>query len=277
MANLNAIATHYENGGNLLKGIEKGLAELGKSPATVTLDDLGPVDEFHIGGRAATAHFVSQLDITPEQNILDIGCGLGGAARYVATTTSCRVTGVDVTEEYINTGQVMTSWLGLEARVSLQHGSVQSLPVEDGAFDGGYMIHVGMNIPDKVAAFREIQRALRPGAVFGIYDVMQADEGEFTYPVPWANEAALSHLSTPEQYQQALEEAGFSVARVNSRHSTAIEFFARMRARAAEGNGPPPLGLHVLMRDSTPPKVKNMIDNLEAGLISPVEIIAIRR
>ena len=277
MSNHKAIAAHYENGGNLLQEIEAGLAKLGKSPETVTLDDLGPVDEFHIGGRPATAHFVKQLNFIPGQKVLDVGCGLGGAARYVAAITQSQVTGIDLTEEYINTGQVLTSWIGLDGLVALHHSSVQLMPFADRTFDGGYMIHVGMNIPEKVAAFQEIHRVLRPGAVFGVYDVMQTNEGEFLYPVPWANEAILSHLSTPKAYKVALEKAGFTVSVVNSRHSTAIEFFARMRARAAAGAAPPPLGLHVLMRESSPLKVKNMIENLEAGLISPVEIIATRQ
>ncbi|MEM7797870.1 MAG: methyltransferase domain-containing protein [Chloroflexota bacterium] len=274
MTTAEAISTHYENGGNLLDAIKVGIAKLGKTPETITIDDIAPVDEFHIGGRPATVHFANQLNFTAEDHVLDVGCGMGGASRFVASTYGSRVTGVDITEEYINTGKVLTQWVGLDDKVSLQTSSAQTIPFDDNSFDGAYMIHVGMNIPDKAAVFAEVRRVLKPGATFGIYDIMEVGQGDFAFPVPWANEASLSHLASPDGYKKALETAGFEVSSVNSRRDSAVEFFARMRERAASGAGPAPLGLHVLMKDSTPTKVKNMIGNLEAGLIAPVEIVA---
>lgn len=276
MSNRESISTHYENGGNLLEGIMNGLAKLGKSPETVTIEDLGPVDEFHIGGRAATDHLIGQLNFSPEHHLLDVGCGLGGAARYVASNTGGRVTGIDVTEEYINTGQALCQWVGLDNRVTLHHAGAQSLPFEDNHFDGAYMIHVGMNLPDKEAVFAEIGRVLKPGAVFGIYDIMRVGQGELTYPVPWASGVGLSHLATSDQYKSDLNAVGFEVSTVNSRQDFALQFFTQMRARSAQGDGPPPLGLHLLMKESTPAKIKNMVGNLEVGLIAPVEIISKR-
>ncbi len=80
---------------------------------------------------------------------------------------------------------------------------------------------------------------LKPGTLFGIYDVMQTQEGTFAFPVPWADEMVLSHLSTPNEYKEALSQADFTISAVNSRRDTAVAFFAQMRARAAEGNGSP--------------------------------------
>ena len=274
MSMSDAISNHYENGGGLLAGIQNGIAQLGKTIETVTIEDLGPVDEFHIGGRPATDHFVKQLNFTEAQHVLDVGCGLGGAARFVASTTGASVSGIDITEEYVNTGQTLNQWVGLDDKVSLHHSRAESLPFEDSYFDGAYMIHVGMNIADKAVTFSEVGRVIEQGGVYGIYDIMAAGQGEFAFPLPWANEAELSHLASPSEYKAALQSAGFEVVTVNSRRESAVEFFTKMRARAASGNGPAPLGLHVLMKESTPAKVKNMIDNLEAGLIEPVEIIA---
>ena len=206
--------------------------------------------------------------------MLDIGCGLGGAARYIATTINSCVTGVDATEEYIQAGRTLCNWIGMNGEVKLYHQGAARMPFEDQTFDGAYMLHVGMNIPDKVTVFREVYRLLKPGTLFGIYDVLETAEGRFAYPVPWADDASLSYLGTSDAYNEALRDAGFSVTSVNSRRDVAIAFFDQMRARAAAGDGPPPLGLHLLMGESTAPKVKNMIGNLEAGLIEPVEIIA---
>ncbi|HCE23304.1 MAG TPA: SAM-dependent methyltransferase, partial [Hyphomonas sp.] len=71
------IAAHYRHG-DLLQAIEDGLSNLGLGPNRVTVDDLGPVDEFHIGGRVASTHFLDQLDINAGMTVLDVGCGLGG-------------------------------------------------------------------------------------------------------------------------------------------------------------------------------------------------------
>jgi ubiquinone/menaquinone biosynthesis C-methylase UbiE len=269
----NTISDQYSNG-NLLSSIEAAIQKLGKTPQSVTIDDLGPLDEFHIGGRQATAHLIEQLKLVPDDHVLDIGCGLGGAARFIATTINSRVTGVDATEEYIQTGRTLCNWVGMNGEVKLYHQSATAMSFEDQAFDSAYMLHVGMNIPDKVTAFREVYRLLKPGALFGIYDVMQTAQGEFAYPVPWADNDSLSFLGTSEEYKEALSDAGFIVSKITSRREVAIDFFDQMRARATAGDGPPPLGLHLLMRESTGPKVKNMIGNLEAGLIEPVEIIA---
>ena len=273
MTNANMISDQYTNG-NLLSSIETAIQKLGKTPRSVTIDDLGPVDEFHIGGRQATVHLIEQLKLVPDDHVLDIGCGLGGAARFIATTINSRVTGVDATEEYIRAGRTLCNWVGMNGEVKLYHQSATAMSFEDQTFDSAYMLHVGMNIPDKVAAFREVYRLLKPGALFGIYDVMETAEGEFAYPVPWADNDSLSYLGTSDEYKEALSDAGFIVSTINSRREVAIAFFDQMRARASAGDGPPPLGLHLLMGESTGPKVKNMIGNLEAGLIEPVEIIA---
>jgi ubiquinone/menaquinone biosynthesis C-methylase UbiE len=60
------------------------------------------------------------------------------------------------------------------------------MPFPDRSFDGAYMLHVGMNIEDKEKLASEVARVLRPGSVFGIYDVMRTGPGELAYPVPWA-------------------------------------------------------------------------------------------
>lgn len=145
---------------------------------------------------------------------------------------------------------------------------------QDETFDSGFMMHVGMNIDDKARLFSEIYRVLRPGASFGVYDVMQDRDGELTYPVPWATEESTSNLSTPGQYRDALTNAGFDVLTENNRCDFALEFFRQVRARAEGNGGSSPLGLHTLMQESTAVKIENMIDNIAESYIAPVEIIA---
>ena len=136
------------------------------------------------------------------------------------------------------------------------------------------MLHVGMNIGDKAQLFTEVHRVLQPGAVFGVYDVMRAKVGDLSFPVPWATENSTSHLASPDQYKQALGDAGFTIIAKNSRREFALGFFDQVLAKANDGSDPSPLGLHNLMQETTATKVSNMRKNLIANLIEPVEIIA---
>ena len=267
---VSAVYTH----GELLKSIEDSFVKLGKTVKSITIEDLSPVDEFHIGGRVATDNLLEQLNFSEDDHILDVGCGIGGAARFVANKYNNQVTGIDLTQEYIDVGKALSTWVGLDKQVTLYQGSALELPFKDRTFDGAIMLHVGMNIEEKAELFSEIYRVLRPGASFGLYDVMRIIDGELNYPVPWATEKSTSRLSTPLQYRQALDQAGFKVSKENRRSEFALEFFKQLRAKTEANGGPPPLGLHTLMQESTAIKVSNMIENIAAGLVAPVEIIA---
>jgi ubiquinone/menaquinone biosynthesis C-methylase UbiE len=267
------VANHYTHG-ELLKAIGDGIAKMGKSTASVDIDDLGPVDEFHIGSRVATRSFLDQLDIDAGHHVLDVGCGLGGGSRFAAHAYGCRVTGVDLTPEYVETGNVLCSWVGLSDRITLQVGNATALPHPDETFDRAFMLHVGMNIADKDRLMSELHRVVRPGARIGIYDVMRVNDGDLTFPVPWAASAEGSSVASVPAYKAALERAGFRITAERNRRDFALEFFAQLQAKAAGAGGPPALGLHILMGSTAPLKVRNMIENISRKLIAPVELVA---
>lgn len=269
------IAVHYGHG-SLLPAIETALVKQGLTPETVSVEDLGPVDEFHIGGRAASAHFLDQMGMTASQSLLDVGCGLGGSARFAAKTYGANIQGIDLTPEYVETGQILCDWVGLSDHIKLHQGSALSLPFEKASFDGAFMMHVGMNIEDKNALFAEVSRVLKPGAKFGIYDIMKTNDDDLNYPVPWATTCETSWLAEPFQYRAALETNGFAIANEENRRDFATEFFKKMKAASDAAGGPPPLGLHLLMQQTTAEKIPNMISNLVAGCISPIEMIAVK-
>ena len=273
MSDANLVSKHYTHG-RLLDTIRTGVEALGKSPDTVSVEDLGPVDEFHIGGRVATESFLDQLGLRTEDHVLDVGCGLGGASRFVAQRYGCRVTGIDLTREYIETGRVLCSWVGLEDRIALDQGDATALSYSDGAFDKAYMMHVGMNIADKQRLIAELHRVIRPGGCLGIYDVMRIGNGDLTLPVPWAASADANAVASPDEYKDTLKAAGFQLLAERNRREFAVEFFARLQANAATAQGPPPLGLHILMGETAPVKVKNMIENISENRVAPVELIA---
>ena len=272
----NSVAAHYTHG-QLLDRIVSGVEAIGKTPATVTVDELAPVDEFHIGGRQASEDFISQLELSADDNTLDVGCGIGGTSRFVASRFGCRVTGIDLTPEFVSAGQSLCDWVGLSGQVELHQGDATAMPFTDQSFDAAFMLHVGMNIANKAGLFAEVYRLIKPAGVFGVYDVMQTSDEPLSYPVPWSSVPGTSALATRQQYTEALELAGFDVLKIRDRREFAAEFFAETRRRVEQAGGAPPLGVHIAMGESAPVKISNMVENIAAGRISPVEIIAVRK
>ena len=131
-----------------------------------------------------------------DQRILDVGCGIGGTARLIASRYRCPVHGIDLTPEYIEVARVLTSRVGLGAGVSFDVASALAMPFGDGEFDGAVTMHVAMNIADRDGLYGEIARVMKPGAALCIYDLMKQGDEALVYPVPWAETAATSHLTT---------------------------------------------------------------------------------
>ena len=265
------IAAHYASGG-LLAAIIDGLGRSGTTAERATIDDLAPVDEFHIGGRPATRRLCERIDIGADHHVLDIGCGIGGTARFLASEFGCSVTGIDLTPEYIEVARVLSGWTGLGERTAFTIGSALDTGAVDGTFDRAVQIHVGMNIADKRSLFTEVHRVLRPGGEFGLYDIMSTAPGDVSFPVPWASNPSMSHIEPAAAYRADLEAAGFDVVHVDDRGEFARDFFARL-ASAGDG-GPPPLGLHVIMGADAPAKIENMVAAVSAGTLAPTEIVA---
>lgn len=266
------VAGHYTSG-TLQAMIEAGWAKVRAQSDLAPVDQLAGVDEFHIGGRAATQMVCQRMEMKSGLKILDIGCGLGGAARFMAAHYGAEVDGVDLTPEFVEVGNALTQQAGLGNKVRLLRASALSLPQEDASFDRASMFHVGMNIENKAALFAEISRVLKPGGLLAVYDVMRVGEGSLEYPVAWAKDESTSFVATAAAYQAAIEAAGLSVNAIEAKRELGLEFFARMKARMAE-SGPPPLGLHILMGQDAGVKAGNMAAGIEKGAIAPVLVLA---
>jgi ubiquinone/menaquinone biosynthesis C-methylase UbiE len=265
------VAQHYARS-DLERAILDALVASGNDIEKLAPSDLSPVDEFHTGGRQATVQLAAQAGFEPGTHILDIGCGVGGPSRYFAEAHGCRVTGIDLTEDYVRTAEGLARRVGLAGRVAYRQASALALPFEPGTFDGAYMMHVGMNIRDKPLLFAEARRVLKTGGPFAIYDVMRTGEGELGFPVHWAATQETSFVDSAAEYRRALEAAGFEVSKERNCRDFAREVFREAQARAAEG-GPPPLGTHILMKADVAQKLANVISNLDKGLIAPIELV----
>jgi ubiquinone/menaquinone biosynthesis C-methylase UbiE len=269
-----AVVRHYRSS-DLVERILKAAAAAGLDPAQLRQEDLAPIDEFHIGGRAATIHLVAKLPLWAGARVLDIGCGIGGATRYIAATTACRLVGVDLTPEYIAAAQTLAQRTGLSSRIEYKVASALDLPFEERTFDAAITLHVAMNIKDRPRLYREAARVLKPGGHLAIYDVMKGDREGLVYPVPWAETPATSHLTTAQEMRSLLQDAGFEITDEEDRTAYGIAFF-RERLAAAAAGPPPALGLQVLVGANMREKFGNMLAGLEAGAIAAVAMIARR-
>jgi SAM-dependent methyltransferase len=265
------VAAHYSRGG-LASIIADAVAKAVSDLAELTIDDLAPLDEFHIGGRAATVHFFERLGLAPDQSVLDVGAGIGGTARFVAHTYGSDVMAIDFTPDYCEVAETLNAMVGLSDRVTVENASALDMPFDRDSFDVAYIFHVGMNIADKDALFAEVNRVLRPGGRLGIYDILKGPgRGDFQFPVSWAADAATSFLATIDEMRTILDESGFVIDHEENRTAFALEIFERWEA---SGSGDPPvLGTHLLMGSDAPAKSANLLANLKAGRCEPWEIV----
>ncbi len=269
------VADHYTKGA-LQAAIDAGWTKMRAQSDVAPIDQLAGVDEFHIGGRLATEMVCERMELAPGLKTLDVGCGLGGAARFMAARYGVDVQGVDLTPEYVQVGNALTQAIGLRDKVRLVRASALNLPLNDASFDRASMFHVGMNIDDKDVLFAEISRVLKPGGLLAVYDVMRVGEAPLDYPVAWAQDESTSFVAKVEAYEAAIEAAGLSVYVAEPKRELGLEFFARMKARMAE-SGPPPLGLHIVMGQDAGAKAGNMAANIAKGAMAPVLMLARKR
>jgi SAM-dependent methyltransferase len=272
MSTEGTVAKHYGRG-QLEEAILAAVARESKNPESLTAVDLAAVDEFHVGGLEATQELAKNMELRAGMRLLDVGSGIGGPARYFAREHGCKVTGVDLTEEFVLVAESLTRRTKLDGLAEFRQGSALQLPFEAGTFDGAYMIHVGMNIADKSGIFREMRRVLKPGGLFTVFDIVRAGEGAIRYPVPWASGEESSFVGGRKDYRDALQNAGFEIAQERGRVAFGIEFTERVIARMAQG-GPPALGLHLLMGEKTPIMIRNVLTMMKEGVLEPVEFYA---
>jgi ubiquinone/menaquinone biosynthesis C-methylase UbiE len=253
----------------LWQKVETGLKLAGKDIDSLTLDDLAPIDEFHTRGRAATREVAEIANLKASDLVLDVGCGLGGTARYLAEHYKCHVKGIDLTEAYILAGTELTALVNLRDRVQLRYGSALDLSYEDEQFDIVLTQHVQMNIFDKHRFYSEIARVLKPGGRFVFHDVFRGSGATPIYPVPWAEDESMSELVTEAEARATIEQTRLKIEQWIGRIPESVKFFERVINRIA-AKGLPPLGIHLILGDNAEDKIRNHARNLSENRLSVV-------
>jgi len=262
-----ALVDKHYGSDDLLKRILSALDTLGKDPASLTVEDLAPVDAFHTRGREATNEIAELAQLRGSDLVLDVGCGTGGTARHLAQQFGCKVVGIDLTSEYISAGIELTRLVGLSDRVDLRQASALDIPFADGSFDVVWTEHVQMNIADKPRFYAEIARVLKPGGRLLFHDIFQGSGDAPIYPVPWAEDESISSLATEAEARATIEQVGLEIGQWTGKVPESLAFFEKVAERI-EAHGSPALGLHLLMGSTTKDKLLNLVRNLREDRVS---------
>ena len=249
------------------RNIEAALISAGKDLQHLQPADLGMLEDFHTMGRIATGQLVELAEISSTTRVLDAGSGIGGTARFVADRYGCSVDAVDLTDEYCDTSRWLNGLVGLGDRISVRRADVTELPFDDGTFDVAISQHVQMNVADKARLYSEARRVLADGGRLALWDITIGDHGLLDFPLPWAEEAAHSHLVTPDELRGVIESAGFAVEHWDDLTEQAGEVMQVVLAQP-----PSPLGLHAFVADFSR-KAENLTRALADGRLRTIQAV----
>jgi sarcosine/dimethylglycine N-methyltransferase len=258
-----AVTRHYGNAGIAERVIQALRAARGPD-AAITPENLAPFDHFHGRGLAGTQEIAARLTLKPGEQLVDIGSGIGGPARWFAATFGVQVTGVDLTAEFCAAAEELNAMTGLAGRVSIIRGSALALPLPGGAFEAGYSQNVIMNVADKPLFYREAFRVLRPGGRLALSNLCAGPGGEPYFPAPWATTRDTSFLQAPDSMRADLVAAGFEI--VDFRDITPGMLEAQRRFRERSGNGNTPLAaVDIIMGERAAEMRLNSTRTIEDG------------
>jgi ubiquinone/menaquinone biosynthesis C-methylase UbiE len=257
---VNPVEDHYTRQ-DLGKIILAALSQAGKDIDHLTPDDLAPIDEFHGGQRPATIRLAELVGFNGTERVLDVGSGIGGPSRFLASRYGCRVTGIDLTAEFCRVAEMLTRRTGLTDKVGYRQGSALDLPVEDMSFDVVWSQNAAMNIADRERLYSQMHRVLRPGGKLALQEVAAGPGGTPHHPVQWARTPGISFLYSQQETRAKLEAAGLRVLVWQDTTEVAL---ASSLTRARTSDGPPPvLGTHLLLGADWQAMFQNSARNLE--------------
>lgn len=256
---------------DLAQRILSALEKAGKNLDALTINDLAPIDQFHVRGKQSTLELAQLAGISAGERVLDVGGGLGGPARTLATLFGCDVTVVDLTEEYCSVGEMLTARVGLSDRVQHRQGNALALPFPDASFDVVWTQHSTMNIEDKPSVYAQFQRVLRHEGRYASQEIMQGAMTPVHFPVPWARDPAISFLQTPDRTRKQIENAGFTPLHWIDETASARDCYDK-RVQTAS-NGLAMLGIHLLLGEDMMAMSHNQIRNLNENRIAIIQAV----
>ena len=190
------------------------LEQTGADTSILTVELLQHHDQDHFGGLAATDALARHAHINESTHVLDLCCGLGGPARYLAYHHGCRVTGVDMNTDRLAGAVRLTERTKLQDRVLFHHANALQTGLADETFDVIVSQEAFCHIPNKKTLIAECVRLLKPGGRIVYTDILARNSMTNEIRSRLENEMAFSELSTLEQYCHLLEEKSCQVVEV---------------------------------------------------------------
>ena len=257
-----SVQSHYFVS-ELYNSILDKLKTIGVDLNNVKRTDLSSVDEFHVRGLEVSKELAQQIT-SSNLKVLDVGCGLGGPARMIADEKGCTVTGLDLSQEFINTAKALSKLVNLDSKTTFLKADALDLPFERNSFDIVWTQHVQMNIFEKKKFYSEIFRVLKTGGKFLYYDIFKSSDNDINYPMPWASRQDLSHLINIAELEKILNSIGFNSFSKKNQTDAGLGSIKQMLLHIKEF-GPPILGLNVLMGKDTKQKISNAFNHFDQG------------
>jgi ubiquinone/menaquinone biosynthesis C-methylase UbiE len=236
---------------------------------------LFPFDQLHGRELAATRDHAARLDPRETDHLLDVGAGIGGPARYFVSTYECRVTGIDITPDFVTAASVLTGLSGLSDRVRFIEADAAAIPADDASFDHAYSFYVGMNLAEKAAVLREVFRVLKPGGRV-LWTEVTAGSGEPQLPLPWSGTASGSHVIDRRALEALFDEAGFRVASVEDETGAHLEIARLMKASGTQPSPAQQQANQVVLGPDFVLRRMNYIESLARGHIFSTLIEAVK-
>jgi sarcosine/dimethylglycine N-methyltransferase len=246
MSDKAALRYYDGDGSDPLPIVFESLRATGRDADHVEIDDLAGIDEFHALGRPATMALAELVGVERDAKVIDVGAGLGGPARFLASRYGARVTAVEPTRRFREASAELTRRAGLADLVQTVDGTATELPVTDSSMDVAWMQAVAISVSDKGAMARELCRVLRPGGRLAFFDSFARDKRELTFPLPWADGPEASFVATADELRSVFADAGFEPVIWNEQDGALAEISKRSFTPTVD---PAQVGLAQLMPD----------------------------
>jgi len=245
------------------------LQNAGRDTDRIAIDDLAGLDGFHALGRPATIALAELAGVEPRSNVIDIGAGIGGPARFLASHLSARVTAVEPTPRFRSSCIELTRRAGLMDSIDVVDGTATKLPVPDASMDVAWMQAVAISVPDKHAMAREIRRVLREGGRLAFFDATSGPGGDPHFPLPWADGPDASFVVPAEELRSTFEAAGLRAEIWNDQEGALAEIGQRRFAPTVD---PTQVGLSLLMPDFDV-RMANVARNIGEGRLRLLQAV----
>lgn len=192
------------------------------------------VEPIRDASHRTVAHMASLVEIKPEHQVLDIGSGYGGAARYLASTFGCSVMALNLSEKENERGREQNAERGLQDKVEIVDGSFESIPAEDNRFDLIWSQDAILHSGQRKKVLEEVARVIKPGGRFIFTDPMQADGCPEGVLQPILDRIHLDTLGSPGFYRQTLGELGFEEVTFEDRTDMLTMHYGRVLQETKE-------------------------------------------